>query len=272
MSTLEKRIVDVIEVIAKEIKRREIGLASKEQKANLDIQEQFEKIENNHNEVTSSLANKAEKSELEQLKPSVEAGQEQIQTQSEKINTKLDESQVKALIAEAELDDLTLEQVQEEVIKRVADKASTQAVNEANQAQDAKIGEVEQSLADKANAVHTHTVDDIRDINEKFYKMFEDETYVYRFSQLVEMAVGGYVEILEDLQSKYFSMGDVRNAINEAIREERSAREQAFVSDLNVLRQKVESLESARGIVSRQVDRNSRGTDNDDEEMVTLEM
>lgn len=195
MSTLEKRIVDVIEVIAKEIKRRETGLASKEQKPNLDIQRQFEKIESNHNEVTSSLANKAEKSELEQLKSSV-----------------------------------------------------------------------------KANAVHTHTVDDIRDINEKFYKMFEDETYAYRFSQLVEMAVGGYVEILEDLQSKYFSMGDVRNAINEAIREERSAREQAFVSDLNVLRQKVESLESARGIVSRQVDRNSRGTDSDDEEMVTLEM
>lgn len=184
MSTLEKRIVDVIEVIAKEIKRRETGLAR----------------------------------------------------------------------------------------KRVADKASTQAVNEANQAQDAKIGEVEQSLADKANAVHTHTVDDIRDINEKFYKMFEDDTYIYRFSQLVQINIGEYVEILEDLQSKYFSMGDVRNAINEAIREERSAREQAFVSDLNVLRQKVESLESARGIVSRQVDRNSRGTDSDDEEMVTLEM
>lgn len=188
MSTLEKRIVDVIEVIAKEIKRRETGLASKEQKPNLDIQRQFERIESNHNEMASSLANKAEKSELEQLKSSVEASQEQIQTQSEKINTKLDESQVKALIAEAELDDLTLEQVQQEVIKQVADKASSRAVAEANQAQDTKIdskadtsyvdnikqsledkdGELEESLAGKANAAHTHSFDEITDKPETY--------------------------------------------------------------------------------------------------------
>lgn len=94
-----------------------------------------------HDEMLAGLANKAEKSELEQLKSSVEASQEQLQTQSEKIDTKLDETQVKALIAEAELDDLTLEQVQQEVIKNVADKASSEAVNEANRKQDDKINQ-----------------------------------------------------------------------------------------------------------------------------------
>lgn len=109
-----------------------------------------------HDETLAKIEAKADKAEVDSLKNTVSENQtqlqEQLQSQSEIINTKLDEVSVKALIAEAELDDLTLEQVQQEVIKQVADKASTQAMIEANQAQDAKIGEVEQSLASKANA------------------------------------------------------------------------------------------------------------------------
>lgn len=109
-----------------------------------------------HDEMLAKIETKADKTAVDSVKNTVSENQTQLQEQLQsldtKVDAKLDETQVKALIAEAELDDLTLEQVQEEVIKRVADKASTQAVNEANQAQDAKIGEVEQSLASKANA------------------------------------------------------------------------------------------------------------------------
>ncbi|WP_432481707.1 gp53-like domain-containing protein [Moraxella sp. ZY200743] len=72
----------------------------------------------------------------------------------EALSTKADKSQlentvtinqVKALIAEAELNDLTLEQVQTEVLRLVADKAATNAVTEANRIQD----EVIASKADK---------------------------------------------------------------------------------------------------------------------------
>lgn len=103
-----------------------------------------------HDETLAKIEAKADKAELDSLKNTVSENQtqlqEQLQSQDEKINTKLDESQVKALIAEAELDDLTLEQVQQEVIKQVADKASTQAVSEANQAQDAKIDTLTKQL------------------------------------------------------------------------------------------------------------------------------
>lgn len=98
-----------------------------------------------HDETLAKIEAKADKAELDSLKNTVSENQtqlqEQLQSQDEKINTKLDEVSVKALIAEAELDDLTLEQVQQEVIKQVADKASTQAMTEANETQDAKINQ-----------------------------------------------------------------------------------------------------------------------------------
>lgn len=122
--------------------------------------------------------------------------QEQVQSQSELISGKLDEEAVKALIAEAELDDLTLEQVQQEIIRQVADKASSRAVAEANQAQDTKIdskadtsyvdnikqslenkdGEIERSLDSKANAVHTHSINDITGLNDRLSDLVSNET------------------------------------------------------------------------------------------------
>lgn len=51
--------------------------------------------------------------------------------------------EVQRMIAEAELDDLTLEQVQERILAAVADKAATQAVNDKNAEQDEKIRELE---------------------------------------------------------------------------------------------------------------------------------
>lgn len=109
--------------------------------------------------------------------------QEQVESYSGLISNKLDEGEVKALIAEAKLDNLTLEQVQQEIITRVADKASTQAMTEANQEQDIKIEtkadtnyvdsikrsleskdrEIEQSLTGKANSAHVHSFNDITD-------------------------------------------------------------------------------------------------------------
>lgn len=62
-----------------------------------------------------------------------------LQVQQEALQQKLDEAQVKALIATAELDDLTLEQVQTQIIQAVADKAAAQAVDEANRLQDERI-------------------------------------------------------------------------------------------------------------------------------------
>lgn len=103
-----------------------------------------------HDETLAKIEAKADKVEFDDLKNTVSENQtqlqEQLQSQSDRINTKLDEVSVKVLIAEAELDDLTLEQVQQEVIKQVADKASTQAVSEANQAQDAKIDTLTKQL------------------------------------------------------------------------------------------------------------------------------
>lgn len=145
-----------------------------------------------HDETLAKIEAKADKVEFDDLKNTVSENQtqlqEQLQSQSDRINTKLDEEAVKALIAEAELDDLTLEQVQQEVIKQVADKASSRAVAEANQAQDTKIdskadtsyvdnikqsledkdGELEESLAGKANAAHTHSFDEITDKPETY--------------------------------------------------------------------------------------------------------
>lgn len=98
-----------------------------------------------HDETLAKIEAKADKAEVDSLKNTVSENQtqlqEQLQSQSEIINTKLDEVSVKALIAEAELDDLTLEQVQQEVIKQVTDKASSEAVSQANEAQDAKINQ-----------------------------------------------------------------------------------------------------------------------------------
>lgn len=98
-----------------------------------------------HDEMLAKIETKADKTAVDSVKNTVSENQTQLQEQLQsldtKVDAKLDETQVKALIAEAELDDLTLEQVQEEVIKQVADKASTQAMTEANETQDAKINQ-----------------------------------------------------------------------------------------------------------------------------------
>lgn len=126
-----------------------------------------------HDETLAKIEAKADKAELDSLKNTVSENQmqlqEQLQSQDEKINTKLDESQVKALIAEAELDDLTLEQVQEEVIRQVADKASTQAMTEANETQDAKINQALldiQGLKKEPEIVEVNYIDDILFVKE----------------------------------------------------------------------------------------------------------
>lgn len=94
-----------------------------------------------HDELTQKVENKADRAELVAAQKTLAAHQNTLTDHAERLDDKLDETQVKALIAEAELDDLTLEQVQQEVIKQVADKASTQAMTEANETQDAKINQ-----------------------------------------------------------------------------------------------------------------------------------
>lgn len=126
-----------------------------------------------HDETLAKIEAKADKAELDSLKNTVSENQtqlqEQLQSQDEKINTKLDEVSVKALIAEAELDDLTLEQVQQEVIKQVADKASSEAVSQANEAQDAKINQALldiQELKKEPEIVEVNYIDDILFVKE----------------------------------------------------------------------------------------------------------
>lgn len=194
-----------------------------------------------HDETLAKIEAKADKVEFDDLKNTVSENQtqlqEQLQSQSDRINTKLDEVSVKALIAEAELDDLTLEQVQQEIIKQVADKASSRAVTEANQAQDTKIdskadtsyvdnikqsledkdGELEESLAGKANAAHTHsfdeitdkpetytpsghnhTVDDITGLNDRLSTLVSDETLQNLLKQYSPITVKTTVEQLQN--------------------------------------------------------------------------
>lgn len=62
------------------------------------------------------------------------------------LTTIISRDEVHQMIAEAELDDLTLEQVQEKILKAVADKAAKQAVDEANREQDARIDELTEQL------------------------------------------------------------------------------------------------------------------------------
>ncbi|ANB90879.1 hypothetical protein MOVS_01455 [Moraxella ovis] len=102
-----------------------------------------------HDELTQKVENKADRAELVAVQKTLAAHQNTLTDHAERLDTKLDETQVKALIAEAELDDLTLEQVQQEVIRQVADKASTQAVTEVSQAQDAKIDTLTKQLEQK---------------------------------------------------------------------------------------------------------------------------
>lgn len=156
-----------------------ISQKTQQQDAKIDtvtkqIESQVELLNNKYDDVLSKVETKAEKEEVDTLKNTINKKdtqlQEQLQSHSELINTKTDEERVRALIAEAELDDLTIEQVQEEVIKRVADKASTQAMTEANEAQDAKIeakadisyvDDIKESLLSKANKNELQEVKDI---------------------------------------------------------------------------------------------------------------
>lgn len=130
----------------------------------------------------------------------------------------LDEVAVKALIAEAELDDLTLEQVQQEIITRVVDKASSQAVAEANEVQDAKIeakadtsyvdnikqslenkdSEIERSLDSKANALHTHSITDITGLNDRLSALVSNDALQNLLKQYSPIAVKTDVEQLQN--------------------------------------------------------------------------
>lgn len=216
-----------------------------------------------HDETLAKIEAKADKAEVDSLKKTVNENQtqlqEQLQSQSEIINTKLDESQVKALIAEAELDDLTLEQVQEEVIKRVADKASTQAVNEANQAQDAKINakadisyvdgikqslqdkdaELEQSLASKANA---SALDELKEQLTAFVGSdIEDKPTNQRVDEIARS-----VETKADKEHAH-SVGDI-TGLTETLASKADATHAHSLDDITGLNDKLSTLASSEAV------------------------
>lgn len=196
-----------------------------------------------HDETLAKIEAKADKAELDSLKNTVSENQtqlqEQLQSQDEKINTKLDESQVKALIAEAELDDLTLEQVQQEIIKQVADKASTQAVNDANQAQDAKIGEIEQSLADKASV---SAVDELKEQLTAFVGSgTEDKPTNQRVDEIARS-----VETKADKEHAH-SVGDI-TGLTETLASKADATHAHSLDDITGLNDKLSTLASSEAV------------------------
>lgn len=126
--------------------------------------------------------------------------------------------EVRQMIAEAELDDLTLEQVQEKILAAVADKAAKQAVDEANREQDARIAALEDMLSlkdarlvnaimakikEKEDAEYDERMEDV------FYQVYYDmknyigEKYSFyyegriRMNPLSRLAVGKYVPSIE---------------------------------------------------------------------------
>lgn len=86
--------------------------------------------------------------------------------------------EVQRMIAEAELDDLTLEQVQERILAAVADKAATQAVNDKNAEQDEKIRELERLvgiLEEKAEFTQAP-----QNISDEFFASFIEQQHQYQ--------------------------------------------------------------------------------------------
>lgn len=168
-----------------------------------------------HDETLAKIEAKADKAELDSLKNTVSENQtqlqEQLQSQDEKINTKLDEVSVKALIAEAELDDLTLEQVQQEVIKQVADKASSEAVSQANEAQDAKINQALldiQELKKEPEIVEVNYIDDILFVKES-EKIAEDGV-INRYLKIGNYYIPFFVKKLFAVKQDAFDLELVR--------------------------------------------------------------
>lgn len=88
------------------------------------------------------------------------------QTVNEALAQVISRDEVALMIKEAELDDLTLEEVQQSILAAVADKAASDAANEANAAQDARIDSLSAQLASKANTAHTHQMSQITGLNQ----------------------------------------------------------------------------------------------------------
>ncbi|MDO4440598.1 MAG: hypothetical protein Q4B81_00260 [Moraxella sp.] len=141
-------------------------------------------LQDRDNEIAQALEAKASLLSVNELKSTVDSQNktvlEKIKNHEQALEQKTTLQQVKTMIAEAELDDLTLEQVQREILSAVADKAATQAVNEKNQQQDDKIStkadisyvdDIKQSLQDRdneiaqslANKANTSALDELKE-------------------------------------------------------------------------------------------------------------
>lgn len=95
------------------------------------------------------------------------------QTVNEALAQVISREEVALMIKEAELDDVTHEDVQQAILAAVADKSASEAVNEANAAQDAAIAAlisqleaITEQLAAKANTTHTHPMSQITGLNQ----------------------------------------------------------------------------------------------------------
>ncbi len=95
------------------------------------------------------------------------------QTVNEALAQVISRDEVALMIKEAELDDVTHEDVQQAILAAVADKSASEAVNEANAAQDAAIAtlisqleDITKQLAAKANTSHTHPMSQITGLNQ----------------------------------------------------------------------------------------------------------
>lgn len=200
-----------------------------------------------HDETLAKIEAKADKVEFDDLKNTVSENQtqlqEQLQSQSELINAKLDEATVRRMIAEAELNDLTLEEVQREIIKQVADKASSQAVNDANQAQDAKIGELEQSLASKANA---SALDELKEqLAALVGSGIEDKSADQRVDEIARS-----VETKADKDHAH-SVGDI-TGLTETLASKADATHAHSLDDIKGLNDKLSTLASSETVTALQ--------------------
>lgn len=205
--------------------------------------ELVEVLKKNHGDALADIETKADKEELDNLKNTVSENQtqlrEQLQSQSELINAKLDEATVRRMIAEAELNDLILEEVQREIIKQVADKASSQAVNDANQAQDAKISKIEQSLADKAN---TSALDELKEQLTAFVGSdIEDKPTNQRVDEIARS-----VETKADKEHAH-SVGDI-TGLTETLASKADATHAHSLDDITGLNDKLSTLASSEAV------------------------
>lgn len=209
--------------------------------------ELVEVLKKNHGDALADIETKADKEELDNLKNTVSENQtqlrEQLQSQSELINAKLDEATVRRMIAESELNDLTLEEVQREIIKQVADKASSQAVNDANQAQDAKISKIEQSLADKAN---TSALDELKEqLAALVGSGIEDKSADQRVDEIARS-----VETKADKDHAH-SVGDI-TGLTETLASKADATHAHSLDDIKGLNDKLSTLASSETVTALQ--------------------